>query len=186
MTMEITDVKVRLVEGTRQKVKAFCSVTFDDSFVVKDIKVIEGEKGEFIAMPSRKLSEKCGSCGRKNPVGSSYCSSCGSKLPESHRGSGQASLYSDIAHPINADCRRMMQDRIVGEYRRALEAAAPVAELADEPPVPPPVEEPPAEEPPAQVPPLQEPPAQGPPEEEPPEEESKEGNREDSFSDGIC
>ena len=51
--MQITDVRVRKVtkEG---KMKAVVSITFDDEFVVHDIKVIEGEKGIFIAMPSRR------------------------------------------------------------------------------------------------------------------------------------
>ncbi len=51
--MQITDVRVRKVtkEG---KMKAVVSITFDDEFVVHDIKVIEGEKGMFIAMPSRR------------------------------------------------------------------------------------------------------------------------------------
>ncbi len=51
--MEITDVKIRRVfpEG---KLKAIVSVTFDDSFVVHDIKIIEGQNGQFVAMPNRK------------------------------------------------------------------------------------------------------------------------------------
>ena len=54
--MEITDVRVRKVtkEG---KMKAVVSITIDDEFVVHDIKVIEGEKGMFIAMPSKKASD---------------------------------------------------------------------------------------------------------------------------------
>ena len=54
--MEITDVRVRKVtkEG---KMKAVVSITLDDEFVVHDIKVIEGEKGLFIAMPSRKAAD---------------------------------------------------------------------------------------------------------------------------------
>ncbi|TCT13062.1 stage V sporulation protein G [Natranaerovirga pectinivora] len=51
--MEITDVRVRKV-NKEGKMKAVVSVTFDNEFVVHDIKVIEGEKGLFIAMPSRK------------------------------------------------------------------------------------------------------------------------------------
>lgn len=51
--MEITDVRVRKV-AKEGKMKAVVSVTFDNEFVVHDIKVIEGEKGLFIAMPSRK------------------------------------------------------------------------------------------------------------------------------------
>lgn len=51
--MQITDVRVRQIT-TDSKMKAVVSVTIDDEFVVHDIKVIEGEKGLFIAMPSRK------------------------------------------------------------------------------------------------------------------------------------
>jgi stage V sporulation protein G len=54
--MEITDVRVRTI-GDEGKLKAIVSITFDDEFVVHDIKVIEGQNGLFIAMPSRKMSE---------------------------------------------------------------------------------------------------------------------------------
>jgi len=55
-TMKITDVRVRKV-AKEGKMKAVVSITLDDEFVVHDIKVIEGEKGLFIAMPSRKASD---------------------------------------------------------------------------------------------------------------------------------
>lgn len=51
--MQVTDVRIRRVSG-ESKVKAYVSVTFDDMFVVHDLKVIEGKKGFFVAMPSRK------------------------------------------------------------------------------------------------------------------------------------
>lgn len=51
--MEITDIRVRKINKDG-KMKAVVSVTFDNEFVVHDIKVIEGDKGRFIAMPSRK------------------------------------------------------------------------------------------------------------------------------------
>ncbi len=54
--MQITDVRVRKVEK-EGKLKAVVSITIDDEFVVHDIKVIDGEKGLFIAMPSRKASD---------------------------------------------------------------------------------------------------------------------------------
>jgi stage V sporulation protein G len=54
--MQITDVRVRKVEKDG-KMKAVVSITIDDEFVVHDIKVIEGEKGLFIAMPSRKAAD---------------------------------------------------------------------------------------------------------------------------------
>lgn len=54
--MQITDVRIRKV-AKEGKMKAVVSITFDDEFVVHDIKVIEGEKGLFIAMPSRKTAD---------------------------------------------------------------------------------------------------------------------------------
>lgn len=55
--MKITDVRVRIVKKDDSKHKAVASVTFDDCFVVHDIKVIEGSEGYFIAMPSRKTND---------------------------------------------------------------------------------------------------------------------------------
>ncbi len=55
--MTISDVRVRLVKKDDNKLKAVASVTFDDCFVVHDIKVIEGNEGYFIAMPSRKTND---------------------------------------------------------------------------------------------------------------------------------
>lgn len=54
--MQITDVRIRKVDRDG-KMKAVVSITIDEEFVVHDIKVIEGEKGLFIAMPSRKASD---------------------------------------------------------------------------------------------------------------------------------
>lgn len=56
MLMNITDVRVRKIDK-EGKMRAVVSVTIDDEFVVHDIKVIEGEKGLFIAMPSRKSAD---------------------------------------------------------------------------------------------------------------------------------
>ena len=54
--MQITDVRVRKI-NSEGKMKAIVSVTFDDCFVVHDIKIIEGQNGPFIAMPSRKMPD---------------------------------------------------------------------------------------------------------------------------------
>ncbi|MBQ3517015.1 MAG: septation regulator SpoVG [Lachnospiraceae bacterium] len=54
--MNITDVRVRKISSDG-KLKAVASITLDNEFVVHDIKIIEGDKGPFIAMPSRKMSE---------------------------------------------------------------------------------------------------------------------------------
>ena len=54
--MDITDIRIRKV-GTEGKLKAYVTVTFDDCFVVHNVKIIEGKNGAFIAMPSRKTKK---------------------------------------------------------------------------------------------------------------------------------
>ena len=55
--MQITDVRIRAMENGG-KMKAVASVTFDDEFVVHDIKIVEGDNGLFIAMPSKRIGEE--------------------------------------------------------------------------------------------------------------------------------
>ncbi len=55
--MNISDVRVRIVKKDDSKLKGVASITFDDCFVIHDIKVIEGNEGYFIAMPSRKTAD---------------------------------------------------------------------------------------------------------------------------------
>ena len=88
--MEITDVRIRKV-AKEGKMKAVVSITIDNEFVVHDIKVIEGERGLFIAMPSKKSTD------------------------------GE---YRDIAHPINSDMRKVLQDTILEAYDKAADEAA--------------------------------------------------------------
>ncbi len=88
--MQITDIRIRKL-NTEGKMKAVVSVTFDDAFVVHDIKVIEGLDKLFIAMPSRKTPD------------------------------GE---FKDIAHPINAQMRDMLQGVILEKYEATLAESA--------------------------------------------------------------
>ena len=90
--MEITEVKVFPIQ--EEKLKAFVSIVFDQSFMVNDIKIIQGREGLFISMPSRK---------KKN---------------------GE---FKDVAHPLNNETRRMIEEKVLGEYHRVL------AERGEEP-----------------------------------------------------
>lgn len=83
--MNITDVRVRKIEK-EGKMKAVASVTLDNEFVIHDIKVIEGDKGLFIAMPSRRSAD------------------------------GE---YRDIAHPINTETRKHLQEIVLDAYENA-------------------------------------------------------------------
>ncbi len=117
--MEITEVRVKLMDEPGERLQAFCSITFDDAFVVRDLKIIEGATGPFVAMPSRKLTAHCPQCGCKNHLRAAHCNQCGTKLKEfslAKDDDGRAKLYADIAHPINSDCREMIQQRVIRAF----------------------------------------------------------------------
>jgi len=117
-------VRVKLTGNPDDKLRAFCSVTFDDDFVIRDLKIIRGSKGMFVAMPSRKLTDRCSRCGCKNHVRASFCNQCGARLDDNRAGKdvrGRAKLHADIAHPINAECRERFQARILAEYEMELD-----------------------------------------------------------------
>lgn len=124
--MEITEVRIKLIDEAGDRLQGFCSITFDNSFVVRDLKIIDGAQGPFVAMPSRKLACRCPQCGCKNHLRASYCNQCGLRLSENRLprdDAGRAKLYADIAHPINAACREMIQSRVVSEFQAELERA---------------------------------------------------------------
>ena len=87
--MKITDVKIRKIfeEGP---MRAVASVTFDDAFVVHDVKVIFANERYFIVMPSRKNAD---------------------------------GTFRDVAHPINADSRKELEDEVLGVFLREKETA---------------------------------------------------------------
>ena len=118
--MNITEIRVRLVNNKAERLRAFCSVTFDGEFVIRDLKIIDGTNGPFVAMPSRKLADKCRKCGFKNPLRARFCSDCGTRLKEGRvprDSAGRLKLHVDVAHPINALCRERLQNAIVEAYR---------------------------------------------------------------------
>ncbi len=132
--MEITEVRIFLKDGNDKKLKAYATVTFDNAFVVRNIKVIEGQKGLFVAMPSRKLKESCPKCNFKNVVRSKYCNNCGASLPiQEHRPvhvedpSQKESEHRDIAHPITLECREYLQKKVLEAYEAERKSPSPVS-----------------------------------------------------------
>ncbi len=86
--MEITEVKVfSAKDGGR--LKAYATVVFDNSFIIRDLKIIEGNKGLFVSMPSRKRKD---------------------------------GTFRDIVHPLNAETRQMIEDRVIKEFDQAAES----------------------------------------------------------------
>ena len=93
--MEISEVRITL--RNEEKLKAFASITFDDCFVVRGLKVISGSQGYFVSMPSRK--RKDGS-------------------------------YQDIAHPINNEMRKKIEDKVLDAFEAELGKDGATAKVA--------------------------------------------------------
>ncbi|MFT3708763.1 MAG: septation regulator SpoVG [Archangium sp.] len=88
--MNITDVKVFLVD--EDKLRAYVTITLDACFVVRDLKVIQGGTGLFVAMPAKKRKD---------------------------------GTYKDIAHPLNAEMRTILEQRVLKEYEAAARDSTP-------------------------------------------------------------
>lgn len=125
-SVEITEVRIKLMDDADDRLQAFCSVTFDNCFVVRDLKIIDGTNGPFVAMPSRKLTAHCHLCGSKNHLRALYCNQCGGRQRDDlavKDAEGRAKLYADIAHPINSACREQIQNRVIAEFLAERERA---------------------------------------------------------------
>lgn len=124
--MEITEVRVKLVEDNNERLRAFCSLTLDGDFVIRDLKIIDGTSGSFVAMPSRKLTDRCPKCGTKNHFRARYCNECGTRLNDNRAprgGDGRMRLHADVAHPINSACRERIQQAVIKAYQEELECS---------------------------------------------------------------
>ncbi len=86
--MEVTEVRVFPVD--EDKLRAYVTITIDNCFVIRDLKVIRGTSGFFVSMPSKKRKD---------------------------------GTYKDIAHPINNETRKMLEEKIIAEYLK-IEGAA--------------------------------------------------------------
>ena len=90
--MKITDVRVKLIKREDSMLKAVASVTLDGCFVVHDIKVLQGDNGAYIAMPSKKV-------------------------PEVALGKD---VHKDIAHPLDTPTRDMFKKAVIDAYEAEL------------------------------------------------------------------
>jgi stage V sporulation protein G len=122
--VEITEIRIKLMGDGSDKLKAFCSITVGNEFVIRDLKIIEGAKGLFVAMPSRKLADHCPRCRNKNHLRAGYCNECGTRLRPDRADTdnrGRARLHVDVAHPINSECRDAVQRCIIAAYEHERE-----------------------------------------------------------------
>jgi stage V sporulation protein G len=132
--MEITETRISIVERPNSRLRAYASVTFDDSFVVRDIRVIEGKNGLFVAMPSKRMQKACPKCGFKNPVTNRFCGSCGSALnqQEEEQNLSPSQQHRDLAHPIKTEFREYIQKKVLEEYETVKAQGPEQAEKTEE------------------------------------------------------
>ena len=139
--MQITEVKIFMKEGHDKKLKAYATITLDNMFVVRNVKIIDGNKGLFVAMPSRKLKDPCPKCNFRNTVRSKFCNQCGASLPMTEprapaaaagsmaNGGGsdemRQSEHKDIAHPITTECRDYIQKQVLEAYDKEKNSPSP-------------------------------------------------------------
>ena len=133
--MEITKVRVALCESParpgategrsgEKRLKAYATLTFDRCFVVRNIKIIDGRNGLFVAMPSHKPKVVCGTCQFKNDLGGRFCAQCGSPVSRAVDGAAGAvksgsmdnPAHRDIAHPITVEFRQYLQQKVLEAY----------------------------------------------------------------------
>lgn len=120
--MEITEVRVFLRKDETEKVRAYITVTFDNAFVVRDLKILDGKNGLFVAMPSRRMRAGCPKCNHKNNLHSRFCGHCGQALEAVPEESvDRKEEHKDIAHPITTEMRNYIQDKVIAAYKQKLQ-----------------------------------------------------------------
>ncbi|MBO7680807.1 MAG: SpoVG family protein [Thermoguttaceae bacterium] len=122
--MEITEVGIRLAADQNERLRAFCYIVIDGSFVISDLKIVQGAKRLFVAMPSRRRTFHCPRCSVKNHLTAHYCSECGFRFaPQPNENGEPQRLFFDVAHPISNQCREMISERVLSAYQKELELA---------------------------------------------------------------
>lgn len=124
--MNVTEARVTVAGDPGGQLLGFAAVVLDDSLAVHDLRVLEGRSGPFVAMPSRKVSDRCGRCRTKNHLQAKFCNECGIALDE-RRGrpdptTGRVKYHEDVIHPISVDLRKEIEQVVVAEMRRAEES----------------------------------------------------------------
>ena len=132
--MNVTEIRVKLLRDQPDKLRAFASMTIERCLVVRDLKIVEGEGRYFVAMPSRKLCDRCPRCAGKNHLRARFCNDCGVRLA-AQRGRtderGRPRLYADIAHPIHREARALVTGRLVEAYHEEVDRSKQAGYVAE-------------------------------------------------------
>lgn len=118
--MRITEVQIELVTDPTSRVLAFGRVVFDRAFVVRELKILRGPRGLFVAMPDRKVKDHCPRCHRRNVLDARWCNWCSADLG----GPRVGKRHADVAHPIGPEFREQLELAVIAAYQAKLQEAA--------------------------------------------------------------
>lgn len=100
-------------------VKAYANIILDDALALHDLKVLDGPRGIFLAMPTRKLTDRCPRCQSKNHLRAKFCNECGATLAiaelrvKTDAVTGRLLLHADVVHPISRSLREHIEERVL-------------------------------------------------------------------------
>lgn len=130
--MIVTNVRVTIASrrgDPGNRLRAYATVVLDDAIALRDIRIIAGRDRLLVEMPSRKATDHCPECGRKNSVDSSYCGRCGvgladpcDRMPVGPDGAPRH--HFDVAHPVTTEARQIIEDAVIEAYREAIRLEA--------------------------------------------------------------
>jgi stage V sporulation protein G len=114
--VNITNVEIILPKST-EKLLAYVTITVDDMFVVKDIRIINGKDRLVVAMPDKQRSTPCEHCSYRIRQWDKFCPRCGKPL------AFRTIEFVDVCHPINNDCRVEIDRVVLEKYQCVLTAS---------------------------------------------------------------
>jgi len=117
-------VRIRLASAAEETkgLKAYCSIEIPPGLIINDMKIIDGRKGLYVAMPSRKLCERCPKCRTNVELLAKFCQSCGEHQPQrtlEQDNNGRLKRFADIVHPVTQECRSIIHEAVMTAYEES-------------------------------------------------------------------
>lgn len=123
--MTITELRIDILPAHVHdgRLLACFSLILDNVLVIHGVKLIDGDRGKFIAMPAEKVKDRCHKCQRKNLLDQQFCGWCGAKLLPGRKEAWIAAspgdrpkLFQDVIHPLHNSLRRTIEQACIDAY----------------------------------------------------------------------
>ena len=128
--MDITELRMDIPslhyapDDSRSAFLACFSLVFDDELIMHSVKLIQGKRSPFLAMPCERKHDHCPGCRAKNHLTANFCSNCGKQLDKDRHaalfaeGNNRNKLYNDLVHPITNDLREYLLEECLDAYNK--------------------------------------------------------------------